>query len=90
MADKRDTDNGRPSSTGATNYGPGVHGDDWPDNTLPIDRRDEFRRFEPDGLRRWYFRDGEEGGGLYGKDYFDQTNLAKIRRDLLSPKVVSK
>ena len=77
-------------STSNVSDGLGVHGGDWPDIPAQIDRRDEFRRFEADGIRRWYFRDGEEGGGMYGKDFFDQAAFDKIRQDLRNPPVVSK
>ena len=74
---------GPSNDTGTTPYGGGIHGNDHPPLPAVPDFRDDTRAAEVGGLRGFYdIRNWP--------DRVDQAALAKIRRDLLSPRVTSK
>lgn len=70
------------TGTNTVPYGPGAN-DHPPDLPTHIDVRDESRAAEAGGLRSWYKTRN-------WPDRVDQSALAKIRMDLLHPRVTSK
>ena len=73
----------RPNDTQTTPYGGGVHEGDHPPLPAVPDFRDDTRAAEVGGIRSRYKTRN-------WPDRIDQSALAKIRRDLLSPRVTSK